>query len=85
MITVLIKYLRYILLIPVNIFHLALPTTQLLTVLPAAYLSAQVLDSSESSANDEKAKSLLSFFVVLGCIQTLESLMAGFLEKRIRE
>ncbi|KAE8538662.1 hypothetical protein D1P53_005025 [Cryptococcus gattii VGV] len=75
--------LLYILLIPINIFHLALPTTQLLTVLPAAYLSAQVLDSSESSANDDKVKSLLSFFVVLGSIQTLESLMAGFLEKRI--
>ncbi|OWZ61015.1 hypothetical protein AYX14_03415 [Cryptococcus neoformans] len=75
--------LLYILLIPVNIFHLALPTTQLLTILPAAYLSAQVLDSSESGANDEKVKILLSFFVVLGCIQTLESLMAGFLEKRI--
>lgn len=81
----LMRYLRYILLIPINIFHLALPTTQLLTVLPAAYLSAQVLDSSESSANDDKVKSLLSFFVILGSIQTLESLMAGFLERRIRE
>ncbi|WVQ84013.1 hypothetical protein IAT38_006158 [Cryptococcus sp. DSM 104549] len=75
--------ISYILLIPLNIFRLALPTTQFLTILPAAYLAGQVLEAPETTANDDKVKSLLSFFVVLGAIQTLESLMAGFLEKRI--
>ncbi|ODO03118.1 hypothetical protein I350_05963 [Cryptococcus amylolentus CBS 6273] len=75
--------LLYFLLIPLNIFRLGLPTTQLLTFLPASYVAAQILDARESQANNEKVKDLLSFFVVLGFIQTAESLMIGVLEKRI--
>ncbi|WWD22053.1 hypothetical protein CI109_106541 [Kwoniella shandongensis] len=75
--------LAYLTLIPLNLFGLALPTTQLLTILPATYFAAQVLDSPNTTVNDQEVKSLLSFFVVLGGLQTLESLMAGFLEKRI--
>ncbi|WWC59185.1 uncharacterized protein I303_101734 [Kwoniella dejecticola CBS 10117] len=75
--------LGYILLIPLNVLRLALPITDLLTILPATYLAALALDKPETTANDQKVKSLLSFFVVLGLIQTLESLMAGVLERRI--
>ncbi|WWC87230.1 uncharacterized protein L201_002118 [Kwoniella dendrophila CBS 6074] len=75
--------LGYILLIPLNILRLAQPITNLLTVLPATYLAAYTLDKPDTDANDQKVKSLLSFFVVLGAIQTLESLMAGFLERRV--
>ncbi|WWC67684.1 uncharacterized protein I206_101596 [Kwoniella pini CBS 10737] len=75
--------LGYILLIPLNILRLALPITDLLTILPATYLSAIIIDKPETTANDQQVKSLLSFFVVLGAIQTLESLMAGVLENRI--
>ncbi|ODN96425.1 hypothetical protein L198_04139 [Cryptococcus wingfieldii CBS 7118] len=75
--------LLYFLLIPLNIFRLGLPTTQLLTFLPASYVAAQILDARDSQANNEKVKDLLSFFVVLGFIQTAESLMIGVLEKRI--
>nr|ODN85712.1 hypothetical protein L203_04586 [Cryptococcus depauperatus CBS 7841] len=73
----------YIVLIPFNLFGLALLTTQLLTFLPAAYLSAQILDSQNSDRQQEQVKTLLSFFVVLGSLQTLESLMAGLLERKI--
>ncbi|WVO15123.1 hypothetical protein L204_102767 [Cryptococcus depauperatus] len=73
----------YIVLIPFNLFGLALLTTQLLTFLPAAYLSAQILDSQNSDRQQEQVKNLLSFFVVLGSLQTLESLMAGLLERKI--
>lgn len=75
----------YILLIPLNLFGLAWPVTTLLTLLPPTYLAAQILDSPESHASDESTKSLLSYFVVLGFIQFLESLAAGVLAKRIRE
>ncbi|WVQ68982.1 uncharacterized protein L199_007193 [Kwoniella botswanensis] len=75
--------LGYILLIPLNVLRLALPITDLLTILPATYLAAVVLDKPDTTANDQKVKSLLSFFVVLGAIQTVESLMAGFLERKI--
>ncbi|WVQ76781.1 hypothetical protein IAR50_006455 [Cryptococcus sp. DSM 104548] len=73
----------YLLLIPLNIFRLGLPTTQLLTFLPASYIAAQILDAGDSQTNNQKVKDLLSFFVVLGFIQTAESLMIGVLEKRI--
>ncbi|WVF70074.1 hypothetical protein IAT40_004861 [Kwoniella sp. CBS 6097] len=73
----------YLILIPFNLLRLALPLTQLLTILPATLLSAETLDRQDSKANDDKTKSLLSYFVVLGFIQTVESLMAGFLERRI--
>ncbi|OCF37580.1 hypothetical protein I317_05004 [Kwoniella heveanensis CBS 569] len=73
----------YLILIPFNLLRLALPLTQLLTILPATLLSAETLDRQDSKANDEKTKSLLAYFVVLGFIQTVESLMAGFLERRI--
>ncbi|WVQ97811.1 hypothetical protein IAU59_004926 [Kwoniella sp. CBS 9459] len=73
----------YLILIPFNLLRLALPLTQLLTILPATLLSAETLDRQDSKVNDDKTKSLLSYFVVLGFIQTVESLMAGFLERRI--
>jgi hypothetical protein len=34
--------------------------------------------------NEERTKTLLSYFVVFGFVQFAESLMAGFLERRIR-
>ncbi|WVW78738.1 hypothetical protein I302_100698 [Kwoniella bestiolae CBS 10118] len=75
--------LGYILLVPLNVLRLALPITNILTILPATYLAALTLDKPDTTANDRKVKSLLSYFVVLGAIQTIESLMAGFLERKI--
>ncbi|KAL7424391.1 hypothetical protein Q5752_000073 [Cryptotrichosporon argae] len=69
-------------LVPLNLFGLALPITTLLAVAPAAYLSLALLDQGVS-ADDARVKSLLSYFVVLGFVQLLESLAAGVLEKRI--
>lgn len=73
--------MRYLLLIPLNLFGLALPTTQLLTFLPPTFLALRTLDNP----NEERTKTLLSYFVVFGFVQFAESLMAGFLEKRIRK
>jgi len=73
----------YLLLIPLNLFGLALPVTTLLTLLPPAYLAVGLLELGPSAANDEATKSLLAYFVVLGFIQFLESLAAGVLARRI--
>ncbi|RXK42217.1 hypothetical protein M231_00575 [Tremella mesenterica] len=75
----------YLLLIPLNIFGLGLPTTTLLTFVPPSYLALDLLDRSPAGTTnkDEQIKSLLSYFVVLGYIQFLESLAAGVLARRI--
>ncbi|WVR04442.1 hypothetical protein IAU60_001445 [Kwoniella sp. DSM 27419] len=73
----------YMILIPFNLLRLALPITTLLTILPASYLAAETLDNSNTKPSDNRVKSLLAYFVTLGFIQTIESLMAGFLERRI--
>jgi hypothetical protein len=77
----------YLLLIPLNLFGLALPTTTALCLLPASLLAIQRLEKSgvDSKSDDDEAKDLLSYFVVLGFVQFVESAMAGFLERRIRE
>jgi hypothetical protein len=75
---------RYLLLIPLNLFGLALPTTTLLTLVPPVLLAIQILDQ-DNMQDDTKTKSLLAYFVVLGFIQFLESLAAGVLAKRIRK
>lgn len=66
--------------IPLNLLGLALPTTQLLTFLPPSALAIRTLDRP----NEERTKTLLSYFVVFGFVQFAESLMAGFLERKIR-
>lgn len=77
---------RYILLIPLNLFGLALPTTTLLTLLPPAFLALGILEQpSSNEANEAATKALLAYFVTLGFIQFLESAAAGLLERRIRE
>lgn len=77
----------YILLIPLNLFGLALPTTTLLTLLPPAFLALGVLEqpSSNNDANEAASRALLAYFVTLGFIQFLESAAAGLLERRIRK
>lgn len=69
----------YILLIPVNLLGLALPTTNLLTFLPPMALAMRTLERP----NDDRLRTLLSYFVVFGFVQFAESLMAGFLERKI--
>jgi len=73
----------YLFLVPLNIFGLALPVTQMLTFVPPAYLALGILDRPGSAAGDEETKTLLSYFVVLGLIQFTESLAPGVLAKRI--
>lgn len=76
----------YLLLIPLNLFGLALPTTTLLTLLPPSFLALGLLEANVSSEQNEAAtRALLAYFVTLGFIQFLESLAAGVLEKRIRK
>ncbi len=74
----------YLILIPLNLFGLALPTTNLLTFLPPTLLAVNILDRSSSAANDDSSKALLAYYVVLGFVQFLESLASGVLAKRIR-
>jgi hypothetical protein len=77
---------RYLLLIPLNLFGLALPTTTLLTLIPPSFLALGLLDSDVNNQQNEAAtRALLAYFVTLGFIQTLESLMAGLLERKIRK
>ena len=76
----------YILLIPLNLFGLALPTTTLLTLLPPAFLALGILEQPTSNeANEAATRALLAYFVTLGFIQFLESAAAGLLERRIRK
>ncbi len=75
---------RFILLIPLNFFHLARPTTNLLALLPPAYLAFNILDSKTSQADENSTKLLLAYFVVFGFIQFAESLSAGLLRRTIR-
>ncbi len=79
-----VSILRYLLLIPLNVFGLALPTTTFLTLFPPSVLALEALDSPQTEGMDDNVKSLLSYFVALGFVQFLESLAAGVLEKRIR-
>jgi len=74
----------YLLLIPLNLFGLALPTTNLLTFLPPTVLAATILDRNKSAANEDSTKALLAYFVVLGFVQCFESLASGVLAKTIR-
>jgi hypothetical protein len=42
-------------------------------------------DKQSSEAGEAATRALLSYFVTLGFIQFAESLMAGFLERKIRK
>ena len=75
---------RYMLLIPLNLFGLALPTTNLLTYVPPTYVALELLEKPHTTGNDARVKILLSYFVTLGFVQFLESLAAGVLARRIR-
>ena len=75
----------YVLFVPLNLFHLALPVTTLCAFLPPVYLAVDILDRPNSTAEEDSTKALLSYFVVLGFIQFIESLAAGFLARRIRK
>lgn len=80
----LIYWNRYILLVPLNLFRLALPITQCLTFVPPAMLALEALDRGDSAMDQTHVKLLLSYFVILGLIQFTESLIPGVLERKIR-
>ena len=75
---------RYLILVPLNLFGLALPITNLLAFLPPTLLAVNVLDRPDSVANEDSTKALLAYYVVLGFVQFLESLASGVLARRIR-
>ena len=74
-------YSSFTLLVPFNVLGLALPVTTALALAGPSYQAIQALDR-----NDEQGiKNILIYFVVFGLVQTVESLMGGFLERHLRE
>ena len=77
----------YLLLVPLNLFGLALPVTQFLTFVPPTMLALDILErkGGSSLSNDDDTKTVLAYFVVLGFIQSIESIAPGVLARRIRK
>lgn len=67
-------------LVPFDTFGLALPVATALALVGPAYYAVQILENGDAAA----VKNILIYFVVLGFVQTFESLMAGALQRNIR-
>ena len=70
---------------PLNLFGMARPITNLLTFIPPTLVAINTLDRNESVAHEDATKTLLAYYVIFGLVQFLESLASGVLAKRIRE